>query len=450
MRRTPLEGWIRERIACGAPPAGFGRQEISRYQEGKLREVVDRVVSHSPFYRERLAGFSADDLRTLADLERFPFTTAADLREQGPRMLCVSQDEIARVVTLQSSGTTAASKRIFFTESDLELTLDFFHHGMSTLVEAGQRVLVLMPGERPGSVGDLLVKALERMRVEGLVHGPVADPAGTISEIRRLGIDCLVGLPTQVLALARHPQAREAGMDRIRSVLLCSDYVPTAIVRELRRVWSCRVFSHYGMTEMGLGGGVDCDAGKGYHLREADLYFEIVDPATGLARPEGEHGEIVFTTLTRTGMPLVRYRTGDMSRFLPKPCPCGTVLKGLHCVRGRLEGGVTIGRQDLTIDMAALDEALFPVDGLLDFEAVVTRDGVRNVLTLTLRVAEDRTHTAAGEILPRLTAIPAIRRAILEDSLILSRPRLARDPLLCAAMAKRRILDERQGNGADA
>jgi phenylacetate-coenzyme A ligase PaaK-like adenylate-forming protein len=106
-------------------------------------------------------------------------------------------------------------------------------------------------------------------------------------------------------------------------------------VELIERAWGCEVFEHYGMTEMGLGGAMACEAHDGYHPREADLLFEIVDPRTGAPLPDGEYGEIVFTTLTRTAMPLVRYRTGDMSRFIPGPCPCGSVLKRLARVADR-------------------------------------------------------------------------------------------------------------------
>ena len=89
---------------------------------------------------------------------------------------------------------------------------------------------------------------------------------------------------------------------------------------------------------MGLGAAVDCRALAGYHIREADLFFEIIDPDNGSPLPDGETGEVFFSTLTRKGMPLVRYRTGDLSRFLPEPCPCGTILKRLEWVRGRRRG----------------------------------------------------------------------------------------------------------------
>ena len=104
-------------------------------------------------------------LATLADLAELPFTTAADIRSDPLALLCVSQGRIARAVTLQTSGTTGPTKRIFFSPEDLALTLDFFHHGMATLVSPGQRVLILLPGKLPDSVGDLLRRALGRMHM---------------------------------------------------------------------------------------------------------------------------------------------------------------------------------------------------------------------------------------------------------------------------------------------
>ena len=84
--------------------------------------------------------------------------------------------------------------------------------------------------------------------------------------------------------------------------------------------FSCPVFTHYGMTEMGYGGGVECAALNGYHMREEDLYTEIIDPITRKNVPEGNYGEVVFTTFRREVMPLIRYRTGDIAGFLPKNC----------------------------------------------------------------------------------------------------------------------------------
>lgn len=246
-----------------------------------------------------------------------PFTTSDDLKRHPLRFLCVSQSSIERCVTLQSSGTTGPAKRLFFTQEDLELTLDFFHHGMSTLVQPGNRVMILLPGGgRPESVKEQLSRALARMAVQNLPSG--SDLQTTQDAIVRQNVTCLVGSPVQVLALARSGHGENRLKNRIKSVLLTADHIPDAVVDAIESAWNCRVYRHNGMTEMGWGGGVECEARNGYHLREADLFIEIVDPETGRPLPNGDSGEIVVTTLTRVGMPTSWNQKRTLSDHRPK------------------------------------------------------------------------------------------------------------------------------------
>lgn len=361
--------WIARKLGIDAEQ-GLTVERIRARQLDLIRRAIDYARERSPFYRTHLAGLSGKNLASLEDLPLAPFTIPDDLTEEQLRFLCVSQSHIERIVTLFAPGPEDEPKRVCFTAEDLELTIDFFHHGMSTLVEPGQRVLILMPGDLPWSVGDLLVKALDRMDVRGIVHGIVTEPERAIEDICRYETDCLVGIPTQVLAIARHPRAAQIPGGLVKSVLLSGDYVPSTLVRELRETWGCQVLGHYGTTEMGLGGGVECDAAAGYHLREADLYVEIIDPDSGHTLPLGSPGEVVFTTLTRTGMPLIRYRTGDLSRFLTGSCPCGTRLPRMDKVRGRLKDMIRL-RTGEWLGIQDLDEVLFGFPEVLDYRAKV-------------------------------------------------------------------------------
>jgi phenylacetate-coenzyme A ligase PaaK-like adenylate-forming protein len=441
MEITPLEPWIRAKIGTSATGSEL-RSEIDSHQLRKLRETIDYVRACAPFYRELFDGVRGSDLKSLEDITSLPFTTAEDIQENDLRFLCVSRDEISRVVTLNTSGTTALAKRIHFTEDDLELTTDLFHHGMKALVRPGQRVMILMPGDRHGTIGDLMVKALRRMDVLGFPHGIVLDSGKTIAEIVEKEIDCLIGIPVQVLGLIRHENGAAIPRGRIKSVLLSADYVPTAIVSEIERAWGCAVFNHYGMTEMGLGAAVDCRALAGYHIREADLLFEVVDPETGAPLPDGAMGEVVFTTLTRRGMPLVRYRTGDLSRFLTEPCPCGAVLKRLEWVRGRREGGVRLsGRHTLTV--ADLDEAMFPLAGLLNFQVEITGDRAKGVLRVTLFSGDTLPENLCREARGALEGIPSIRDALDIGSLTIAPIRASSENWISTGSIKRKIIDSR-------
>jgi phenylacetate-CoA ligase len=439
---TPLEPWIVSKIGL-TPGTPLTMASLRDYQLDRLRATIDHAANQSPFYSRRLEGNSGADLRSLDDLARLPFTTPADILRNDLGFLCVPQGEIERVVTLRSSGTTDEAKRLHFTAPDLELTVDFFHHGMSTLVNPGERVLILMPGELPGSVGDLLVRGLGRLGAQGIVHGIVRDESAAIAQIIDNEIDCLVGLPVQVLGLARHKTATAIPPGRIKSVLLSADYVPQAIVREIERSWGCPVFNHYGMTEMGLGGAVDCRARCGYHIREADLYIEIIDPTTGRPVPDGEPGEIVFTTLTRTGMPLVRYRTGDLSRIIPEPCPCGTALRRLAWVHGRLAGHVRLGDVH-PVSMADLDEALFSLPGILNFQATVTSEAGRDCLQVNLFTQGGPAERLFRSTRQALEDIPALRMAMSDGCLKIGPLGIADSNWLSNGSIKRTLHDNRE------
>ena len=150
---------------------------------------------------------------------------------------------------------------------------------------------------------------------------------------------------------------------------------------------------------------MECDARRGYHLREADLYFEIVHPQTGKHMPDGEYGEVVFSTLTRHGMPLLRYRMGDRSRFIGGGCPCGTTLRTMEKVCGRFGGFVFIGEEKLRLP--EFDEALFPIPGLLNFS--VTVSGHKDNETLLIEVQMVSSMEATPEIEKALESIPSIK-----------------------------------------
>jgi phenylacetate-coenzyme A ligase PaaK-like adenylate-forming protein len=438
---TPLEAWIREKthICCNVTGISFV-EGLKDYQLQRINEVLDYVRRNSPFYRRQLASLPAAPLSVLSDIARIPFTTPSDIAKDPFSFVAVRQDDIARIVTLRTSGSTGEAKRLFFTEEDLDLTIDFYHHGMSTLVRPGQRVAIFFPGEIPYSVGDLLLRGLQRMNVQALVYGLVTNPIHAAEAIASFGAHCIVGIPTQVLATACSPAGAAIGRGSIESVLLSADYVPRALVQTLEEVWGCRVFAHYAMTEMGHGGGVECEALAGYHLREADLYFEVVDYETGESCPDGEIGEVVFTTLTRQGMPLIRYRTGDIARMITQPCPCGSILKRIDYVRGRWNGLVRLDPAS-TLTLSDMDEALFQLPGLLDYRAAVSKgmDG-RFRLNIDIYRAEG-SGPSDREVLQCLNNVEAIRKAVAGGTLETPTVRFSAEELWTPSSAlKRKIV----------
>ena len=198
--------------------------------------------------------------------------------------------------------------------------------------------------------------------------------------------------------------------------------------------------------ETGLGGGVGCEAREGYHLREADLYFEVVDPISGRPLPDGQPGEIAFTTLTRQAMPLIRYLTGDLAMFLKEPCPCGTSLRRLGKVQGRMAGGATLG-PGRVLSLADLDEVLFTVPGLLNYLAELDWAGDGDCLSLKVYTRADPPGAVLAEAARRLEEVPAVSLAAAEGRLTLGPVSLSREDWPTDGTVKRILVDKRMERG---
>jgi phenylacetate-coenzyme A ligase PaaK-like adenylate-forming protein len=442
MEITPLESWIAGKLHLTGRPDWTRLQE---HQLDRLRKTLEQVLSHSRYYRQHLRGVDPGSIRSMADVARLPFTLPEALAERPNEFLCVSPREVSRIVTLPTSGTSGRPKRISFTREDQELTVDFFHHGMMTLVRPFERLIIFLPGETENSVGDLLKQALARFGCEGIVFGPISDCGQARQALLQLRPACAVGIPSQLLAVSRHGDASSAGQIRLRSVLLCSDYVSQAVAASLADTWGCEAYSHYGMTEMGLGGGVECHARNGYHLREADLLFEIVDPDTGERVNDGECGEVVFSTLTRRGMPLIRYRTGDRSRFLTQRCPCGSPLRRMERISGRIGEAVRLEDGSL-LSITQLDEILLGDPCVSAYAAEMTLKHNCDCLVVTLRSTH---HPADAErITARLCRSGSLGELVRQGHLKLD-VREGEAGYFPSGTAKRAIADRRSQKAAD-
>ena len=232
---SSLDPWIRVKAGIGAEAKGRAFVEaLEDYQLGKVNETIGYARRNTAYYRDHLASLPIEPLRSLSDLSRIPFTTPSDIIRNPYRFLAVTHEDVARTVTLRTSGSTGESKQLFFTEEDLELTMDFFHHGVSTFARPGEKMMVLLPGERPDSVGDLLARGLRRMGLEVLVYGPVADPVHAADAIASFGARHLVGIPTQILAVACSRAGAALKENNVETVVLTADYVPQAIAKDHR------------------------------------------------------------------------------------------------------------------------------------------------------------------------------------------------------------------------
>jgi len=390
------------------------RSDLEDFQLFQLRNTLRYVYDKSLFYRELFSkkGIELSEIRSLADLAKLPLTKPEELAENPLRFVCVPLGDVTRVITFTSSGTTGPQKRIFFSEKDIEIMTDFMGAGMSVVATSDDVVQIMLPKGMVLGQSDLLAQGVRKMGATPVVTGIEPTPEEQIQAIKKHGSTVLF---CETLRLNRITVEARKNHDLtklgVKVLFLTSNYLSDSMRANLQSAWNCEIFTHYGLTEMGLGVAVECSAHNGYHFNEADLLAEIIDPETGEVLPEGEEGELVFTTLTREAMPLVRYRTHDISRLSAKPCECGmTALKKLDKVTRRLESVVRLGDGD-EIYPAMFDEALYTIPDIVGYEVSVNKDGGKDKLTFQVEIA--RTGAAVEELIREMILkVPPVHKNV--------------------------------------
>ena len=371
---------------------------FDEYKLWQLKKTVRRVRTKSPFYRRLFekAGVTEDDLHSLADIAKLPFTFPADLAGTSYSLLCTSQGEVEKPVTFYSSGSTGTKKRIFFSMADIQKILDFLPRGMNTVIGRDEaRVLVFLQNSQGRGIGSILAQSLNAFGMQGWT----ADLQDSTDDILRATVEHKINVwfgdaitiyrATRVLE--KQADLRSLGM---QCIFITMSNIPQSMIDYLHSAWGCRVSTHYGLTESGWGLAVDCDVCPGYHYDELDHIVEVVDPETGGPVPEGR---VVLTNISRDCMPLIRYRTGDIATLTRSVC--GSHLMTLGHIRRRKEGATEYNGH--YIYPALFDEVLFSTDGLLDSRIFL--EGGR--ISLEVEVLDEADFDAVG-LKERLMALP--------------------------------------------
>lgn len=374
---------------------------FDEYKLWQLKKTVRRVRTKSPFYRRLFekAGVTEDDLHSLADIAKLPFTFPADLAGTSYSLLCTSQGEVEKPVTFYSSGSTGTKKRIFFSMADIQKILDFLPRGMNMVIGRDEaRVLVFLQNSQGRGIGSILAQSLNAFGMQGWT----ADLQDSTDDILRATVEHKINVwfgdaitiyrATRVLE--KQADLRSLGM---QCIFITMSNIPQSMIDYLHSAWGCRVSTHYGLTESGWGLAVDCDVCPGYHYDELDHIVEVVDPETGGPVPEGQEGEVVLTNISRDCMPLIRYRTGDIATLTRSVC--GSHLMTLGHIRRRKEGATEYNGH--YIYPALFDEVLFSTDGLLDYRIFL--EGGR--ISLEVEVLDEALFDAVG-LKERLMALP--------------------------------------------
>ena len=320
------------------PEEAFTRQEIESYQLDRLQKTVEHCMN-SPFYRERFKkeGLKPSDIKTLDDLRKIPFTTKQDLRDTYPfGIASVPLDQCVRLHS--SSGTTGNPTVILHTQKDLE-----------EWANAVVRCL-WMVGCRPNDVfqntsGYGMFTGGLGFQYGAELLGMLTVPAAAGNTLRQLkfftdfGTTVVHAIPSYAARL--YEVMQERGIDprkdtKLRTLVIGAEPHSEDTRKRIEEMLGVKAYNSFGMSEMcGPGVAFECPEQNGMHIWEDYYIVEIVDPDTLEPVPDGEVGELVLTTLKREAMPLLRYRTRDLTRILPGDCPCGRQHKRLDRMKGR-------------------------------------------------------------------------------------------------------------------
>ena len=315
----------------------WSADRIREEQTRRLRAVVAQARK-APFYARILdeAGLSPEDIACPEDIRRLPFTSKDDLRAQYPdRLCCVPRADLVRMHC--SSGTTGSPVAICYTRKDVEAWADLMARSMFAAGIRREDTFQNMSGYGLFTGGLGIHYGAERL-------GCMTIPAGAgntrrqIKLIKDFGVTAVHILPSYALHVAR--QIEEEGEDPralpLRIALVGAEPYTEETRRRIESMLDLRVYNSFGMSEMnGPGVGIECEAQSGLHIWEDAYILEIIDPETGRTLPDGEVGELVMTTLTREGMPLLRYRTHDLTRISPGDCACGRRHRRIDRILGR-------------------------------------------------------------------------------------------------------------------
>lgn len=367
------------------------RTELERLQEKRLREIVTRVYHHVPFYRKQLdeRKLSPDCFRGLDDLPRLPFTTKKDLRDHYPAgLFAVGMEEVKRLHA--SSGTKGKPTVVGYTRRDLQSWADVCARA---IVAAGGKEGDIFHnaygyGLFTGGLG--LHQGAERL-------GQTVIPASGGNRLRQLSMICdlkprgIAGTPSFILSLGE--TLAEMGEDPRETSLeygiFGAEPWSEAMREKLEDLWGIHAVDIYGLSELtGPGVAIECwQAKDGLHIAEDHFLVEVIDPETGERKPDGEIGELVFTSLTKEAIPLLRYRTGDLAAVVREPCRCGRTHARMSRVKGRIDDMLII--RGVNVYPMEIEPVLMRKSHLAPhYQLIIEKRGRLDELTVEVEVTE--------------------------------------------------------------
>lgn len=381
-------GWIFEPQYETMP-----RTKLEELQGERLRKIVKYCWTKIPMYKKRFkeSGIKPTDIRTIEDIKRIPFTVKDDLRKAYPFAMFATP--LSRILELHtSSGTTGHPTTCAYTKNDLEMW---------------SRVMARIYASAGTMKGDIVQNAYGYGLFTGglgfhygaIKVGAVVLPiaaGGTDQQIRlakELGTTVLTCTPTYAAHLGEYAKEK-MGIDPIKDLkwrigLFGAESWSEEMRQRIEALLGLKAFDIYGLSEViGPGVSVECNQHNGLHVFEDHFLPEIIDPKTGEPVGEGESGELVLTTLTKEAMPVLRYRTGDITKFTEEACACGRTLGRMERVFGRADDMLKV--RGVKFWPKTVEHALLTVKGASqNYQIIVERPGDLDVMTVQVEPSKE-------------------------------------------------------------
>jgi phenylacetate-CoA ligase len=369
------------------------REELEKIQLERLKETVTRVYEKVIPYRKKMQekGITPDDIHSLADLKKLPFVTKQDMRDTYPfGLFAVEKDKLVRIHA--SSGTTGKPTVVGYTEADM----DVWTECVSRIAAAGGASssdvaqICFGYGMFTGALG--LHYGLENIGAT-IIPSSTGNSEKQIMYMKDFGTTLLVATPSYALRLAE--VARGMGIDPRRDLnvkigLVGSEMLTDAMREEMHKAWGedMLITSNYGMSElMGPGVSGECEYADGMHINEDFFIPEIIDPVTEEVLPAGEQGELVITCIKKEALPLIRYRTKDITRLIYEPCRCGRTTVRMENLSGRSDDMLKI--RGVNVFPSQIEEVVLGTEGIgPHYEIIVEREGYNDKLTIRVELVK--------------------------------------------------------------
>ncbi len=369
----------------------LSRAELEELQLARLKETVERVYETVKPYRAKMeeAGIKPQDIKSLADLSKLPFITKQDMRDNYPfGLFAVPRSEISRIHA--SSGTTGKPTVVGYTKNDLDNWTECVSRvacmGGATKEDVAQ--ICFGYGMFTGALG--LHYGLENIGA-AIVPSSTGNSEKQIMYMQDFETSLLVATPSYALRLAE--VANSMGIDPkkdlgIKIALVGSELLTDAMRAEMHKAWGddMKITSNYGMSElMGPGVSGECLEHCGMHINEDFFIPEIIDSKTGEVLPAGEKGELVITCIKKDALPLIRYRTKDVTRLFYEPCKCGRTFCRMENPSGRSDDMLKI--RGVNVFPSQIEEVILSFDELgPHYEIIVTREGYTDKLEIRVEL----------------------------------------------------------------